>query len=219
MHISNEILILTDKTFEAVTSALPIELDRKIDLRLISNLKIIEDYLENRICSHVFIDSDFNLSPHDIKDIIDRANDKSIPVIFIGMSENSSRFRARARLSENKSLTFSRKQPESAADEKENLQLVAETAATLCHEINNPLMTITANIEILLKRNNGLPDVIRKKMSLIGLAANRIKAATEKLIDLDSLSYNETVAGRMINIRNVRGSSRAIAKVPEYLEK
>jgi signal transduction histidine kinase len=81
----------------------------------------------------------------------------------------------------------------------DKLDIVIDTAATLSHEINNPLMAITGQVEMLLKNQNRLDEDVFMKIKLIGQAARRIRHVTGKLTRLDSLRFRETASGRMIN--------------------
>ncbi|MBN2227747.1 MAG: hypothetical protein JW763_10335 [candidate division Zixibacteria bacterium] len=76
--------------------------------------------------------------------------------------------------------------------------IVNFTAATLSHEINNPLMTIAANAEMLLGEKKNLDTDIRDKISIIASEARRIQDVTRQLTDLQSLQYRETATGKMI---------------------
>jgi len=87
---------------------------------------------------------------------------------------------------------------ESSADQNDGTDIATAMAATLCHEINNPLMTITAMAEVLLSNHKELSPEIIEKISVIAASAGRIKDATHKLISLDSLKYCETAASKMI---------------------
>ena len=149
----------------------------------------------------IIIDSENSLSPANLLDLIAQSKKKGVPIVISNLqtkSDDKTRSKNAAGNSSRKGFTLHRKWSEPT--EKKDLHLVTETAATLCHEINNPLMAITANIEVLLKSNTDLPNKIIRKVRLIGRAADRIKVATRKLTRLDSLNYKETVAGRMINL-------------------
>ena len=209
MSTHQGIMIFTDKIINSISPNWPVDNNANTKYRLTSKLRDFQSGMENGNCSLIIIDSGSDLSPDDLRELIGLAKQKSIPVVFNNLRDDKSskpQQDSTIRIPAEKSLTLHRKWSESVPAEKENIQLVTETAATLCHEINNPLMTITANIEVLLNGNNHLPDDVRKKVRLIGRAAYRIKAATEKLTRLDSLNYKNTIAGRMINLRDSPGS-------------
>jgi signal transduction histidine kinase len=84
--------------------------------------------------------------------------------------------------------------------DSDRIKIIAETAATLGHEINNPLMVITASIESILKSHSALPDDIIDKIRAIAYSAERIKNVTEKLTNAENLTYRETACGRMIDL-------------------
>lgn len=219
MRAHQEIVIFTNKAINSISHGWPINHKTNSKYNLISKLRDFRIGMENGNFSLIIIDSGNDLSPADLRKLIGLAKHKSIPVVFSSLRDDvpdESLAEAVAGILTGKSLTLRRKRPEPVPGEKENIRLVTETAATLCHEINNPLMTITANIEVLLNGNNHLPDDVRKKVRLIGRAAYRIKAATEKLTRLDSLSYKNTIAGRMINLRDSTGSrSIRLSKIAE----
>ncbi len=87
-------------------------------------------------------------------------------------------------------------------DDPDLVDTIITTAATLGHEINNPLMSISANTEILLSRVDSLPgDVVRKLRSISG-AAERIQEVLHNLTDLERLKYRRTPSGRMIDFED-----------------
>jgi len=119
---------------------------------------------------------------------------------------------------ENRKLKLTRP-GESAPFQKDSTDIATAMAATLCHEINNPLMTITAITEVLLSNYKYLaPDII-EKINIINIAAERIKKATHKLIGLDSLQYCETAASKMILIDDAekKSANRNSKPLPETL--
>jgi signal transduction histidine kinase len=205
MSANQEILIFTDRTIRSISPNLPIDHKIITKYKLTSKLHDFQSGIENTDYSLIIVDSDNDISPADLRRLMGLAKQKSIPVVFGNLQDDPPETSLKedvAGILAGKSITLHRKGSEPVAVEKENIQVVNETAATLSHEINNPLMTITANIEVLLNGSNPLPNDVRKKMRLIGRAAYRIKAAIEKLTHLDSLSYKSTIAGRMINLRD-----------------
>ncbi len=219
MNAHQEIMIFTDKAGNSISPNRFIDHKTNAKYKLTSKMCDFRSGMENAKYSFIIVDSDSDISPDNLQELIGRAKQKSIPVVFSNLRDDmldKSLAETVANIRTGKNITLHRRRPESVPNKKGNIQLVTETAATLCHEINNPLMTITANIEVLLKGNNHLPDDIRKKVRLIGRAAYRIKAATEKLTRLDSLNYNNTIAGRMINLRDSTGSrSLRLSKTAE----
>ena len=91
---------------------------------------------------------------------------------------------------------------ESVGKDIDKLEIVAATTATLCHEINNPLMARMATTEVLKKSTDSLPTDIMGKIEAIADAAERIREATNKLMDLDSLKYREVEGNRMILLKD-----------------
>jgi len=215
-------LIVTDRSIDSINPVRPKNGDSDIKFRLSYNPDDFRGYIENGQVSYIVIDSDCDLFLSDLQELIDLAKQKRIPLVF-GNPRDDSVYELQKlqsetdiRLSTGKSIMLRRQQPETVPVETDEIQFVTETAATLCHEINNPLMTITANIEIMLNGKYKLSDDIRKKVRLIGHAAGRIKAATEKLTYLDSLNYQNTIAGRMTYLRKPAGHCTSpLSKISE----
>jgi len=127
----------------------------------------------------------------------------SIPLLFDDFSDTSTISQAKSnRPTESRKMTLKRKHEAVFAPE-EKIKTITETAATLMHEINNPLMAITANTEILLENYSHLPDDFLEKVRTISSAAARIRKVTDILVDLDMLNYRETAAGRIISLENI----------------
>ncbi len=93
-----------------------------------------------------------------------------------------------------------RSTPERIINDPESLKLVAQTAATLSHEINNPLMAISGIVERLLQSESEMSPGILEKVRQIGVAAARIRSVTEQLMEIDALYLRHTAAGLMIDL-------------------
>ncbi len=86
---------------------------------------------------------------------------------------------------------------------KHDRDIIRATAATLGHEINNPLMTIYANAEMVLKENPVLSADAVDRIKRISDEVDRIKKTTGVLIDLERVLLKETPAGNMIDIKRL----------------
>ncbi len=222
MNPSEAILIFTDKSIDSINPVLPKNGDSGTKFKLISDPDDFRSYIENGHIAYIIIDSDCDLFLSGMRELVGLAKQRNIPVV-IGNPRNDSVHKLKKlqgetdeRLSAGKSIMLRHKWPETIPVERDEIQLVTETAATLCHEINNPLMTITASTEILLNGKYKLPDDIRKKVRSIDRAAGRIKATIEKLTYLDSLNYKNTIAGRMIKLRKSIGHcTSSLSKISE----
>ena len=100
-------------------------------------------------------------------------------------------------------LLLRRSAPEYSINDPHSLKIVAQTAATLSHEINNPLMTITGIVERLLAMDAGLTSETREKVRQVGEAAARIRNVTERLMEIDALYFRHTAAGLMIDLERL----------------
>ena len=94
--------------------------------------------------------------------------------------------------------------------EMEKFHVLAQMAASVNHEINNPLTTIIGNIELLLMTQSEMDDKVKEKLNIVLDEARRIGRindkirnikrvvtedylgkADEKMIDIDSSSRTE----------------------------
>ena len=92
--------------------------------------------------------------------------------------------------------------------ELEKKQTVADMAATLNHEINNPLAIIAGNAQFLLMTmKNSNPSII-KRLKAIDKEASAIAQITERFRHLDTLVTEEYV----------KGDSRKIIKIDKPVE-
>jgi len=91
----------------------------------------------------------------------------------------------------------------------EKKQTAVEMAATLNHEINNPLAIIAGNAQFLLMTmKNSNPSII-KRLKAIDKEASAIASITEKFRQLDSLIVENYVAGDSRKIINLDKSVKA----------
>lgn len=65
--------------------------------------------------------------------------------------------------------------------EKEKLALLMETAATVNHEINNPLTPILGNVQLILHQKHELPNWVIQKLEVIEKNSWRIHQIVQKL--------------------------------------
>lgn len=63
---------------------------------------------------------------------------------------------------------------------------VQETAATINHEINNPLMAVIGNVELLLRRDALTDPDAREKLNRVHEAATRIHQVTQNLMRISN---------------------------------
>lgn len=65
--------------------------------------------------------------------------------------------------------------------EMERFQVLAQTAASINHEINNPLTTVIGNIELLFMARPNMDKMIARKLTTVLQEARRIAEITQKL--------------------------------------
>lgn len=85
-----------------------------------------------------------------------------------------------------------------AASRADSLTLAA---ATLSHEINNPLMTILGISELILNNGRGMDSDVTRKVRIIQRSARRIEFALKRLASIRKPSIRETVSGALVDLR------------------
>jgi len=93
----------------------------------------------------------------------------------------------------------------------ERLEAIRETAVTVNHEINNPLMSILATAQTLLMAPKGLDAAIEKKLKRIETDVKRIAEVTKRLRTAEGLKSEEYIADgpRMIDIGEISEADEA----------
>lgn len=94
----------------------------------------------------------------------------------------------------------------------EKLEMIAATASTLSHEINNPLTTIMGAVELALENPDEIDSSTLQKLEMIRESAKRVQVITEKIGNLITPSTKETPAGRMLNLTWFRGKRTVVKK-------
>lgn len=89
--------------------------------------------------------------------------------------------------------------------QRESHEATNVAAATLSHEINNPLMTILGTAELLLSDPDRLDKETEAKARVILRSARRIEKRLRKLSELKGSTMRETASGRLL---------QAEAKIP-----
>ncbi|MEW5923393.1 MAG: histidine kinase dimerization/phospho-acceptor domain-containing protein [Candidatus Zixiibacteriota bacterium] len=176
--------------------------DQGMDCCFASNRDSINNHLKNNNFDLMIIDNDVAADSGQFHYLMSIAAARNMPVVVTRVVERPVESQPPAEEPIEpfiRKLILRRNQAESIVDYRDKLNLGSETAATLSHEINNPLMAISANAEMLLRKRAELsPDMV-EKAEAIAHAAERIRKVTHRLTDLDSLRFRETAAGRMID--------------------
>lgn len=91
---------------------------------------------------------------------------------------------------------------------KERLNAIIETAATVNHEINNPLTAVLGNVQLLLMRGDDLDEETIRKLKVVEESAIRIKEVTQKLMNISNDNVTEYTSGsKMIDLSEDEESS------------
>ncbi len=91
--------------------------------------------------------------------------------------------------------------------EKNRLAAITETALSLGHEINNPLLVMQGNLELLETdfAEGGMPDTLKNRVNAIKNHCERIMQATQKLASLSkavSVTIHDDV--KMVDLSSSR---------------
>ena len=87
--------------------------------------------------------------------------------------------------------------------EMEKIHVLAQMAASINHEINNPLTSVIGNVELILMTRKDLDEVVRKKLTVVLEEAHRIGKITQKLRDMKRVvvgDYLRKTDEKMINL-------------------
>ena len=90
--------------------------------------------------------------------------------------------------------------------ELEKKQTAADMAATLNHEINNPLAIIAGNAQFLLMTMKNSNPSIMKRLKAIDKEASAIAQITEKFRQLDTIVTEDYIKGDSRKIINISKS-------------
>jgi signal transduction histidine kinase len=77
--------------------------------------------------------------------------------------------------------------------EMEKFQVLGQMAASINHEINNPLTTIIGNVDLILISSPDLNPLVRKKLTVILNEANRIAEIVKKIRSIKQIVIGEYI--------------------------
>ena len=89
--------------------------------------------------------------------------------------------------------------------EMEKLQVLVQAAASINHEINNPLTTIMGTIDLLLISRPDIDPIVKKKLTLMLSEANRIAETTKKFRNIKRIvigDYLDRSGEKMLDIES-----------------
>jgi signal transduction histidine kinase len=88
--------------------------------------------------------------------------------------------------------------------DREKMAGIFETAVTLNHEVNSPLMVILGNVSLLLRDIDNQDKALTKKLKSIEKAAKRIQYVTARLLRVTKPISVEYIDGiQMLDITDV----------------
>jgi len=73
----------------------------------------------------------------------------------------------------------------------EKYQVLVQVAASLNHEINNPLTSILGNIELLFMMNPDMAEPLKKKLKVVQSESKRISEIVEKFSNMKKVTIGE----------------------------
>jgi nitrogen-specific signal transduction histidine kinase len=91
------------------------------------------------------------------------------------------------------------KRAEAQQVERERLQAIVETAGAVCHEMNQPLMAVTANCELCLMDLRE-DDPVYGQVQTILEQAKRMAGITRKLTKITNYSVKQYLDGKILDI-------------------
>jgi len=98
-------------------------------------------------------------------------------------------------------LILKNRRLESKARDAEKLEVITAMAATLNHEINNPLMAILGLTELLLDNPRIIEAGVDEKLRMIETSARRIQDITYRMANLITPATHQTAAGPMLKLK------------------
>ncbi len=87
----------------------------------------------------------------------------------------------------------------------EQIQAIQELAATIAHEFNNPVATIHAAVDLLLKNTHVEPDLL-KKLTIIHEQVIRMELLVKQLLEVHELKRKDYAEG--VKILDLGASSK-----------
>jgi signal transduction histidine kinase len=78
--------------------------------------------------------------------------------------------------------------------EMEKMQVIAQIAASINHEINNPLTTVIGNIELLLLRREDIDEKVEQKLRVILRESERIRDIVERFRGIKKIVTKDYIA-------------------------
>ncbi len=211
------VLVYSEENIKPELIAKPEWDNREISVTCVSNINELILKLDCDITDLVIIDTRTDIANKTLRDLLTFCASHKLPILFHDLRNiqeiQLSYFLPKTSFKFAK-LVLRRTESENAANDRLNLDIMNQTAATLSHEINNPLMAITANIEMILSSAKSLPQGIEEKIEQISIAARRIRSVTDDLINLEDLNFRETAAGRMIQFEE-KGKHELAERVAE----